>query len=114
MKAVKFFAVVPLFAALVLAGTASAQSTPGQEVQKIGSNIHKDANFVTRNVKQDVKDVAHGRIGAAHARHKREIARAHARHRSAVRHAHQRHKTAARCFVRHGHTHCNGRRHHHR
>lgn len=111
MKTVKLFA-LPLFAALALAGTASAQSTPGQEMHRIGSNVHKDANFVTRNVKQDARDLAHGRIGAAHARHKREIASAHARHRNEVWRAHQRHKGAVRCFARSGNSNCGPHRHH--
>jgi len=109
MKKMTLFAAIPLFAALAVAGTASAQSTPGHEAHEIGSNIKQDARFVGRNVKQDVRDLAHGRIGAAHQRHKRELASAHRRHRNAVWHAHQRHKGAVKCFARTGHTYC--RRH---
>ncbi|MBW8822679.1 MAG: hypothetical protein JF567_00290 [Xanthomonadales bacterium] len=106
MKTMKSFAVIPLFAALAMAGTASAQSTPGHEANEIGHNARQDGNFVSRNVKQDWRDLTHGRIGAAHQRHKRELSSAHRRHRNAVWSAHQRHKGAVKCFFKTGHSDC--------
>ncbi|MBS0225837.1 MAG: hypothetical protein JSS25_05810 [Proteobacteria bacterium] len=106
MKTMKLFAAIPVFAALAMAGTASAQSTPGHEAGEIGHNIKKDGNFVSRNVKQDVRDLSHGRIGAAHQRHKRELSSAHRRHRHAVAGAHQRHKSAVKCFFKTGRGNC--------
>ena len=106
MKTMKFLAAIPLVTALALAGTASAQSTPGHEAGEIGHNVRQDGNFVSRNIKQDVRDLSHGRIGAAHQRHKRELSSAHRRHRNAVWHAHQRHKGAVKCFIKTGHSNC--------
>ena len=106
MKTLKLFAAIPLFAALAMAGTASAQSTPGHEAGEIHHNARQDGNFASRNVKQDWRDLSHGRIGAAHQRHKRELSSAHRRHRNAVWHAHQRHKGAVKCFFKTGHGNC--------
>jgi len=106
MKTMKTLASAALLAMLATSGAVFAQSTPGHEAREIHSNAKQDGNFISRNVKQDWRDLRHGRIGAAHQRHKREISSAHRRHRSAVVGAHQRHKGAVKCFFKTGHSDC--------
>ncbi|PNS09572.1 hypothetical protein [Solilutibacter silvestris] len=106
MKTMKTFAAAALLAMFAMSGAASAQSTPGHEAREIHSNARQDGNFVSRNVKQDWRDLRHGRFAAAHQRHKHELLSAHRRHRNAVWHAHQRHKGAVKCFFKTGHSNC--------
>lgn len=79
---------VPVLALGLAAGVAQAQS--------VAENVRHDVNTVTSNVKQDVRDLAHGNIRGAHARHKRVLSGTH-----------RRHMTVARCLARYGRTWCN-------